>query len=189
MDPLFGKLERVCNICGLAWILGLTSSNRLDCITSKEGSGPSELCFPTRVGRRVRQNKSWTSVQKEPVTITTDIIQTVAVATADSVEGADGVRASIGWRVVSAVVDVNGSTSWTLMLSIEGETAFEEFDLTDWCCFYYFVRNSLAGLCDWTFFRFEISVCWHFSPRILCVCAMPLSLTKAFLPPSVPCKK
>ena len=36
----------------------------------------------------------------------------------------------------------------------------------DWCCFYYFLRNSLVALLEALFarifFRFEISVCWIF---------------------------
>jgi len=50
----------------------------------------------------------------------------------------------------------------------------------DWCCFWYFVRNSLVALPEslfaQTFFRFEISIYWHF------LCGRPLSLTTALFP-------
>jgi len=46
--------------------------------------------------------------------------------TAGSGEGADGVLAAVGREGVSTVIDVNGSVSYPLTLSIEWESAAEE---------------------------------------------------------------
>jgi len=48
-DPLVGKT--VYNVCGLACILKLTSSNRQVSLISRERSAQSEWCPPTRVDR------------------------------------------------------------------------------------------------------------------------------------------
>ena len=58
----------------------------------------------------------------------------------------------------------------------------------DWWCFCYFVRNSLAVLLEalraqHLFLDSRYRFFWHFFfPFPFCVCARPLSLTKAFLP-------
>ena len=60
--------------------------------------------------------------------------------------------------------------------------------MIDWCDFYYFVRNGLVALLEALcarilFFRFvNTSFVWQFF-FLFCVCARPLSLTKALLPP------
>ena len=62
------------------------------------------------------------------------------------------------------------------------------FCMIDWCCFYYFVKNSLVALLEALcarifFFRFvNIGFFWRFV--FLCVCAR--SLTKPFFHPSQP---
>ena len=59
----------------------------------------------------------------------------------------------------------------------------------DWCCFYDFLRNSLVALlealCAWIFFFRLVNIGFFLTCFFLpfCVCARPLSLTKAFLPP------
>ena len=55
----------------------------------------------------------------------------------------------------------------------------------DWCCLYYFKRNSpvtlLETLFSRIFLRFEISVYYHFEIlSFVCVCVRPSSLTQNF---------
>jgi len=49
VDPLVGIAKIVCNFCGLACILGLTSSNTQVSLTSTEHSASFERCPSTRV--------------------------------------------------------------------------------------------------------------------------------------------
>ena len=64
------------------------------------------------------------------------------------------------------------------------EYFFLESKAADWCCFYYFIRSSLVALLEALcarilFSRFVyIGFSWYFF-----VCARPLSLRKAVLPP------